>query len=304
MPELPEVESLRLSLLPHLLGRSVAAARLYRRDVLIAPGDPPGGFPRQRNRATLRPKRISPADLLTGAAIVSLARRGKQLAIIARSPRAPTPEPDRALIVQLGMTGSLDALAPGDKPDAHTHALWSLDSGLRIRFHDPRRFGSLRVFRAIADLDAHWAALGPDALTITDADLHAALARARRPIKAALLDQSVLAGVGNIYADEALFLARIHPTAIAAGIPPANIATLAAAIRSILAAAVQAGGSTLRDYADANGAQGTYVASHRVYGRAGLPCTICRSPLSHALLVQRTTVWCPRCQPRPRIRPH
>lgn len=293
MPELPEVESLRRSLLPHLIGRSVVSARLHRRDILIAPGDPPGGFPRQRNRAALRPRRVTSADLLVDATIVSISRHGKQLAVLTA---------DRALVVQLGMTGSVDVLGPGERRDAHTHALWTLDSGLRFRFHDPRRFGSLRVFRSLPDLSTHLASLGPDALSISDTELRTALTSAHRPVKAALLDQSVLAGVGNIYADEALFLAGVHPAAIAARLPAEAISRLAEAIRSVLGAAVQAGGSTLRDYADANGTPGAYAASHRVYGRAGLPCLTCGQTLSRSLLAQRTTVWCPHCQPRRQAR--
>jgi formamidopyrimidine-DNA glycosylase len=301
VPELPEVESLRLSLLPKLLGRTVTSARLFRRDILVAPGDPVGGFSRQRTaaakgslRLAIRPKPYRSADLLVGSTITALTRHGKQLAILT---------PDRAMIVQLGMTGSIDFLAPDEKRDTHAHALWTLDTSLRFRFHDPRRFGSLRIFRSTADLNAHWSTLGPDALTITDEELRSALADTRRPIKAALLDQSILAGVGNIYADESLFLARVHPATIAAQIPSNAVARLADAIRSTLAAAVTAGGSTLRDYTDANGSPGTYVASHRVYGRGGLACLTCGSKLSHALLAQRTTVWCPQCQHHPKSRP-
>ncbi len=290
MPELPEVESVRRSLLPHIRGRTVLSAELRRRDILIAPGDPPGGFPRQRKRAgASSPSEVSPEDLLVGAHITDILRRGKQLAILARS--------GRALVVQLGMSGTLERIEPSEAPDKHTHAIWTLESGTRIRFRDPRRFGALRVFRSKDALDDHWAALGPDALSITGTELHAAIAGGDRPIKAAILDQQVLAGVGNIYADESLHLARINPRFRARKVSPKLSESLAAAIRFVLTEAVQAGGSTLRDYTDADGRPGSYQSRHAVYGRAGLPCPTCSRRLSSALLAQRTTVWCRDCQP-------
>ena len=285
VPELPEVESVRLSLLPHIRGRAILSASLLRRDILIAPGD--------RKRAGACPPRdISPEDLLVGDVISDILRRGKQLALLARS--------GRALVVQLGMSGTLERMTkgePSDHQDKHTHVLWTLDSGTRIRFHDPRRFGALRVFRSRDSLDAHFASLGPDALTISGPALHAALTDSNRPIKAALLDQQALAGVGNIYADESLHLARINPRFRACKLTPAHADNLAAAIRSILANAVTAGGSTLRSFSDADGRPGSYQSRHAVYGRAGLPCPTCARPLATALLAQRTTVWCRACQP-------
>lgn len=290
VPELPEVESVRRSLLPHIRGRTVLSAELRRRDILIAPGDPPGGFPRQRKRAgASSPRAVSPEDLLVGADITDILRRGKQLAIIARS--------DRALVVQLGMSGTVELMGADDAPDRHTHAIWTLDSGIRVRFHDPRRFGALRVFRSRDALNEHWAALGPDALAITGAELHNALAGSNRPIKAALLDQAVLAGVGNIYADESLHIAKLNPRFRACRFSPLQANALAAAIREVLTHAIAAGGSTLRDYTDADGRPGSYQSRHAVYGRAGLPCPTCSRPLSSALLAQRTTVWCRGCQP-------
>jgi len=254
-----------------------------------------GGFSRQRSRH--RPVRLRPGDLLQGASVSDIVRRGKQLAIIA--------DDGHALGVQLGMTGHLGLIGPGGRaPEQHVHAVWRFDDGSRMYFEDARRFGSLRVFRSAADLDAHWSALGRDALTIEGDELAAALRDSDRPIKAALLDQAVLAGVGNIYADEALFMARIHPGRRAHRISVEEYQTLAAAIRSLLSKAVAAGGSTVRDYADADGRPGSFQLAHAVYGRAGLPCPSCSKSLRATLLAQRTTVWCPRCQPlRPARRP-
>ena len=297
MPELPEVESVRRSLLPLVRGRVVVDVVLYRRDVVIAPGDPVGGHARQRQRAGACPPRaVSSDDLLQNARITDILRRGKQMAIIAES--------GRALVVQLGMTGTLKRMNAGDAPDArdaHTHAVWTMNSGARFRFHDPRRFGGLRVFRSHDELEAHWALLGPDALTITGEQLHSALAGCKRAIKGALLDQGVLAGVGNIYADESMFRSGINPRFRADRLSGAHAASLAASIREILTRAVSDGGSTLRDYADAEGKPGSYQSRHAVYGRGGLPCQTCGRTLATGLLAQRTTVWCRGCQPaRPR----
>jgi formamidopyrimidine-DNA glycosylase len=289
VPELPEVESVRRSLLPHLRGRTITSAELRRRDILIAPGDPPGGFPRQRSAGKRRPSPVTPADLLVDSVVSDILRRGKQLAIIASS--------GRALGVQLGMSGTLELLPAREEPDRHTHALWTLDNSKCFRFHDPRRFGALRIFPTRAALDAHWSSLGPDALTITAAQLHAGLSKSNRPIKAALLNQQVLAGVGNIYADESLHLAHINPRIRAHRLTAAHLDALAAAIRLVLSQAVDAGGSTLRDYTDADGRPGSYQSRHAVYGRGGLPCPTCSRPLATALLAQRTTVWCRDCQP-------
>ncbi|HVU65106.1 MAG TPA: bifunctional DNA-formamidopyrimidine glycosylase/DNA-(apurinic or apyrimidinic site) lyase [Phycisphaerales bacterium] len=294
MPELPEVESIRLSLEPRLVGRRIVSATLFRRDVLIAPGDPPGGFSRQRTRrarsgAARAAASFEPPDLLEGSRVAEIRRRGKQLAIIGA--------PGRVLVVQLGMTGHLGFVSPGKRGQAHVHAEWLLDDGSRLIFRDPRRFGSLRVLRSVDDLEKHWLSIRRDALSITPTALSVELINTRRTVKAALLDQRVIAGVGNIYADEALFAAGLHPAYPTKHLTATQTRRLAFAIRKTLRAAIRKGGSTLRDYADAEGRPGSYKASHRVYGRAGLPCVICHHKLRSCVLAQRTTVWCPSCQP-------
>lgn len=295
MPELPEVESVRTSVEPFIVGRRVLAARLFRRDVLITPGDPPGGFSRQRGTRQPAPRRYPRTDLLAGMTIIRVDRRGKQLAIIAHHDDASAAE--AALVVQLGMTGGLQFFDPSTRTSpTHVHAAWHFEHG-RLLFRDPRRFGGLRAFRSSADLHEHWEGLGPDALSITPRELGAALKDSSRPLKAALLDQAVLAGVGNIYADEALHAARLHPARPAGFLTRSETVRLARAVREVLLASVEAGGSTLRDYADATGAPGSYQRSHEVYGRAGQPCRRCRQPLDSARLAQRATVWCPVCQP-------
>lgn len=290
MPELPEVETLRRAIEPLVLGRSVLSTSLLRRDVLIAPGDPPGGFARQPKDAPTRFAPLNDADLLAGQSISATCRKGKQLALIADH---------RALVVQLGMTGSLTfSTTPASLP--HTHALWTFPHGVLL-FTDPRRFGGLRVFRSLSDLQTHFRSLGPDALTITPEELADASRGSHRPIKALLLDQAAIAGVGNIYADEALHRAGIAPTTRADRLTTDKISILAREIRNVLNTSVVSRGSTVRDFRDSSGNAGSYQDHHAVYGRGGAPCLRCGTLLTSRLVAQRTTVWCRACQPaRPR----
>ena len=286
MPELPEVETLRRSLEPLLSGRSLSRPRVTRRDMLCAPGDPAGGF--SRSRPVRTPVRLNPAWLLTGATIARLTRHGKQLGIEASD--------GRAVVVHLGMTGGMRVLDPSDRLPAHTHITWKLDNGRRLAFSDPRRFGLVRLLPE--GTGPLWASLGPDALTVRAPALAERLAGTKRAIKAALLDQQVLAGVGNIYADEALFASGIHPETLACRLERATVAALAGSIRGILRDAIARGGSTIRDYRDGTGRSGAYQRTHAVYGRAGQPCTRCGRALIGARVAQRATVYCEACQPR------
>lgn len=294
MPELPEVEHLRRSLDPWIVGRRVASVDAVRRDVVArSPGSA---------------RRLADA-LLAGAEIVATHRHGKQMAIEARD--------GRAIVVQLGMTGSVALESDGlpEGADArHRHVVWHLEpetvparaarrartrvtaDPARMSFRDPRRFGGITVHPTLASIEAVWSALGPDALTVTAKALADRLAGSRRPIKSALLDQGVVAGVGNIYADESLHAAAIHPLEPAAELDTERIGRLSGEIRRILRTAVRAGGSTLRDYRDAFGQPGGAVQTHRVYGRGGEPCLGCRTTLAQCRLQGRTTVFCPRCQ--------
>jgi formamidopyrimidine-DNA glycosylase len=290
MPELPEVEHLRRTLEPRLVGRRVVRARLRRPDVLRAGG----------GRGADR--------LLQGAVVESLLRHGKQLAIVASS--------GRVLCVHLGMSGQLRCLAarrPLPMPVAsHVHCVWDLDgpadaSGaraggrMRMYFRDPRRFGGIWAFPSLQSLwESRWNRLGPDALAISTGSLRAALAGRRRPVKASLLEQSLIAGLGNIYADEALFDAGVHPLRPAHLLTEPALARLAASIRRVLRRALASGGSSLRDYVDAEGRPGRATTIHRVYGRGGRPCPRCGRALSRMVVAQRTTVACAACQRLPR----
>lgn len=279
MPELPEVETVRRSLEPRLLGRTIRSVDIRRADIADA-------FTLRAGELTDAP--VTPAALLAGAVVDRLERLGKQIAIIARD--------RRALCVHLGMTGRLTWTPEAPGLQKHRHLIWTLDAGW-LTFDDPRRFGGVWAYTTFDLLHRHrWAGLGPDALTISAAQLAEALQGGRTSIKAALLDQARLAGVGNIYADEALFLSRIAPRRQAGRLTPQEVTYLAAAVRSTLRDAVAARGSTLRDYRDADGERGTGTTLHRVYGRGGKPCLVCGTRLRQATVAQRTTVWCPRCQ--------
>lgn len=275
MPELPEVESLRRSLEPGLLGRVLTGVRIHRRDVLTLP-------PTTRIRASIN------EHLLVNSAVSLLRRRGKQLAIVS--------DCGRCLVVHLGMTGQLLCEPAGSRPDppSHRHITWNLDSGHRLCFRDPRRFGGVWALPSLESLESRWSHLGPDALDVSGDDLAHRASSSSRGVKALLLDQSILAGVGNIYADEALFLAGLLPTAVRLNREQWNV--VAAAVRRVLSNAVSARGSTLRDYRDASGQPGSAQLLHKVYGRGGQPCPNCGKTLKCATIAQRTTVYCTTCQ--------
>ncbi len=276
MPELPEVETVRRGFERALLGSRVTRVDIRRRDVVRTPARP------------------TPRDLFLHAVIAGTIRHGKQLAILAGD--------GRAMIVHLGMSGRLRAgarLDDGGSP--HTHLVWhaaSRHAGRRVAwFNDPRRFGGVWCFESLDHARrARWNDLGPDALTIDGPALARGLASSARAIKACLLDQGVLAGVGNIYADEALFEARLSPVAPATSLGAGEVTRLASAIRSVLARAIDSGGSTLRDYIGADGRPGGFAVAHRVYGRAGQACVACHGRLVTATIAGRTTTWCPSCQ--------
>jgi formamidopyrimidine-DNA glycosylase len=262
MPELPEVETVVRTVASHVVGRRILAARFTSR--FVTPGD----------RARL-------ARRLAGRTIESIRRRGKF--ILLRLDQG-------TLTVHLGMTGRL--LVQGH-PGEHTRGEFTLDQG-RLLYEDPRQFG--RIEWAPAE-PGRLKRLGPEPLEISLEDFRARLRRRAR-IKSLLLNQSFLAGLGNIYADESLHSARIHPLAIAARLKPERVARLHQSIRRVLTDAIGLGGSSISDYVDANGARGWFQMEHRVYGRQGQPCRTCGAPIRKILVAQRGTHFCPRCQRR------
>jgi formamidopyrimidine-DNA glycosylase len=279
MPELPEVETVRRGLAARLVGR-----RLVRVEV---------------RRAGLRLP--FPADLaqrLTGRRVETVARRAKYLLFGL--------DDDTVAIAHLGMSGRMVIdQAPGPLPGKHDHVVLRTDDGAVVTFHDARRFGVLVLSRQ-AELAAHplLARLGPEPLAegFTPAVLSAALARRFTPIKAALLDQTVVAGLGNIYVSEALFHAGISPLRRADGVAGAGAERLVPAIRRVLEAAIAAGGSSLRDYVQASGELGYFQHAFAVYDRAGQPCPGCTCDVAATggieRLVQanRSSYWCRRRQ--------
>ena len=286
MPELPEVESVRRQLAPELVGRTVVDVWWDR-------------HPAQR---------FSDVGRVAGCRIEAVGRRGKFLVCPLRAADGAA----RELVLHLGMTGSFSVVrspgplpvagrgAPGERDPAvdHVRAWFDLDDGRRLRFRDPRRFGRVSVVAPgdYATTVPTLALLGPEPLT-DDFDPEAfvaGLARTRAPVKGALLGQRLVAGVGNIYADEALWRARVHPRSRRLG--PHRARRLHAAIREVLAAAVEREGTTFRDYQMVNGESGRYADFLDVYGKAGLPCPRCATTLRGAVVAQRGTTYCPRCQ--------
>jgi formamidopyrimidine-DNA glycosylase len=267
MPELPEVETTVRGLAEVLHGRRLTAV--------------------QPRRADLR--RAFPADLgqrLTGARVTGLARRAKY-GLIATD-RGDT------LIFHLGMSGRwrIDPAELG----AHDHLVLDTDAGRRVALNDPRRFGSLDL--VASDTLASWppiAALGPEPLEMGTPELQRRLAGRKAPIKALLLDQSVVAGLGNIYVCEALFRAGIHPSRAGGSISRPRLERLVPAIKAVLTEAIMAGGSTLRDFASPTGELGYFSKSFAVYGREGQACA-CGGAVKRMVHGGRSTFYCPRCQ--------
>ncbi len=276
MPELPEVETVRARLEPLLAGR-----RLERVAIL----DPRLTRPEPPDAVSAR---------LEGRRVEGVRRRGKYLVIDL--------EGGSHLLVHLRMTGSFRHAA-GSVPgaDGHVRAVVELDDGGRLAYRDVRRFGTWSLLGR-GELDAYLGErLGPEPLGpgFTAAALHRALAGRRTPVKAALLDQRTVAGIGNIYADEALWLARLHPLAAAGELGPADVSRLARAIRRVLRAGIDRRGATLRDYRAPDGASGSMQEEFRVYSRGGAPCPRCGTPIAKARVAGRGTWFCPTCQIAP-----
>jgi formamidopyrimidine-DNA glycosylase len=285
LPELPEVETVRRGLEPHLVGASLAHVEMRRPDLR---------FP--------MPERF--VERLTGAKVAALDRRAKYL--LAQLDTGET------LVVHLGMTGRfIVETAVTDRPgkfhhragddDKHTHVVVETDRGARLSFNDARRFGYMALLPT-ADLQQHpwFAGLGPEPLgpAFNAAILARAFAKRRQNVKVTLLDQRVVAGLGNIYVCEALYRAHIAPERAAGALKPAEVRRLAEAVPIVLAEAIEAGGSTLRDYRNADGDLGYFQHAFRVYGREGEACVDpkCRGVVRRLVQGGRSTFYCDRCQ--------
>ena len=261
MPELPEVETVVRTLRPMIVGKRILNSEFRQLRVLI-------GKPNPTSRA------------LEGQRIASIERYGKFIAI--RLERG-------YLTVHLGMTGKL--LVDSERTK-FTHAIFTFDRGV-MHYDDPRQFGRIEYSAGLPD---RVAALGPEPLEVSLEDFARALKTRRSPIKAVLLNQAVVRGVGNIYADEALFRAGVHPKRIAATLKKDRVRRIYDAMREVLIEAIESRGSSVSNYVDAEGRKGSFQLSHRVYQRTGEPCVKCGAPIERIVVAQRGTHFCPKCQ--------
>jgi formamidopyrimidine-DNA glycosylase len=271
MPELPEVETTRRGIEPHVTGVRV-------REVVVRRGD-------------LRQPVSASIHDLEGQRILSVGRRSKYL-LLGIGDRS-------TLLIHLGMSGSLRLTDPTEDWKKHDHVGITLENGKQLRFHDPRRFGLiLRLTEADPLTHALLENLGPEPLEddFTVDQLKSACAKRSAAIKLVIMDSKVVVGVGNIYASEALFRAGILPKIPANRLTRPRLQKLVTAIREVLADAILEGGTTLRDFLNSDGKPGYFKQRLFVYERKGEPCRVCGTPITHAVLGQRSTYWCPRCQ--------
>jgi len=264
LPELPEVETVARSI-ARLVGRRIVSAEFRCLRILR------GGDPEEL------------AARLTGRRIAGVRRYGKFLLIGLDN--------GGYLMVHLGMTGRL---LLGGAPGRHTHAILMLDRG-SLLYDDSRQFGRLEYS---SDIPPRISRLGPEPLEVSFEEFHSATRGRKTSIKALLLNQDFVRGIGNIYADESLFRAGIHPRATAGRLSKDRTRRLYQAVREVLTEAIAAGGSSISDYVDAEGRRGWFQIRHRVYGRAGEPCLACGTPIRRIVVGQRGSHFCPRCQRR------
>jgi len=285
MPELPEVETIAQGLARRVTGDVIDSVWLGKK------------------REPLKSSALAIATALEHSRITNIRRVGKHIVFDlerngvmgtgrrkARSGESKTKAPAQ-WIVHLGMTGRLQVCEPQSEIAKHTHAIAKLASGRELRFIDPRRFGRLSVTGEKA-FDAG----GTEPLEI-DLDGFVTLFRGRKtPIKSALLNQKLLRGVGNIYADESLFRAGIRPRRRASTITREQFGKLLTGLKDVLKEAIALGGSSISDYVDADGEAGFFQLQHRVYGREGEPCLVCKTPIQRVVIAGRSSHYCPKCQ--------
>lgn len=273
MPELPEVETVVRDLRPLLMGRRLASVR-------------------QTSRHSLRTRwRPCWNAAVAGQRVESIARRGKWILVELQN--------GALLVFHLGMTGQLTVVSAATPRADHTHLVFALDDGAeQLRFRDIRRFGSVTLFPDRQTLEKTFSAarLGPEPFDLDPAYWRQTMAETKRILKAVLLDQQVVAGVGNIYADEALFEARLHPAQRGCDLDARAAAQLRRAIAVVLRRAIERRGSSIRNYVGGSGLQGSYQHEFRVYGRTGEPCPRCGSAIECRRLAGRSSHFCPICQ--------
>jgi formamidopyrimidine-DNA glycosylase len=270
MPELPEVETTRKGIAPYVEGKKVASVTV-------------------RQKSLRWPVPASLAKELPGQKIRQLRRRAKYL--LATTDRG-------TLLIHLGMSGSLRVVTDGEAPRKHDHVDIVMEGGDVLRFHDPRRFGCVMWLKEPVEAHPLLANLGPEPLSdaFNAAYLHATSRKRKAAVKTFIMDGRVVVGVGNIYANEALFAAGINPTRAAGSISLARYEKLVQEIKAVLARAIKVGGTTLRDFVGGDGKPGYFSQSLNVYGRGGEPCKRCGTVLTEIRLGQRSTVYCRQCQ--------
>jgi formamidopyrimidine-DNA glycosylase len=297
MPELPEVETVVRGLRAAVIGDVIESVWIGSR------------------HQPLKSPAAEIATALEGARITAVHRMGKHIVIqlhraigssahrliksrrgtsaddpIPRSPDPPISDDPIAFIVHLGMTGQLVVARPDQPIPRHTHLIARLASGREVRFTDPRMFGRLAVARE------HFQPGGAEPLDVAFEEFAPLFRRRQTPIKSALLNQKLLRGIGNIYADEALFRAGVRPRRRAASLTRAELQRLHRHIRQVLDEAIAAGGSSVSDYVGASGEPGFFQLQHRVYGREGEPCLVCGTPVKRVVIAGRSSHYCPKCQ--------
>lgn len=279
MPELPEVETVVRGLQSSLPGRRILSVRFGKTDFIEDPS--------------------ALEQRLPGLQIAGVRRHGKFLLFDLEASDGTAQ--DFLLLIHLGMTGQL-VTHKSDMPVApHTHVFFALDDGRELRYTDVRRFGKIRIISG-EDRAEVMRKLGLDPLEATEDEFRAMLRGRRARIKALLLDQRFLRGMGNIYTDESLWRARIHPTRLGATLRGKEVHALYRAVREVLAEAIRMRGSSVSDYVDSNGSRGGFQQKHRVYQRKGKKCFRCGTLIRRAVVAGRSSYFCPRCQRAPRNR--
>ncbi|MDB5307215.1 MAG: mutM [Gemmataceae bacterium] len=277
MPELPEVETVVRDLRPLVVGRTIRAVR-------------------HGPKKLRKPWQAKWNPLVAGTRIEGIRRRGKWMVVNLISGRAVSAP---RLILHLGMTGQFTAVDGAHPAPDHLHLVLELHQGRELRFRDPRRFGSVTFHADEAEVEAFFEqnGLGPEPFGLDPAYFRQAVRGTSRTLKAVLLDQRVVAGVGNIYADEACSLAGLHPQRRGKSLTPADADRLRGAIETVLTKAIEYRGSTIRDYVGGSGLRGGFQNEFRVYGRTGDPCRACGTAIACVRLSGRSSHFCPSCQP-------
>ena len=280
MPELPEVETVARGLRMVLPGRGIVRVRLSAKTDFIE--DP-----------------VSLERDLPGTRVVSVARYGKFLVIELERARAESGP--IALLIHLGMTGQI-VICPAEAPVVtHTHAFFTLDDGRELRYTDIRRFGRIRILTD-GERESVLGPLGLDPLEASEEEFRGAIGARRARVKALLMDQRVFRGMGNIYTDESLWRAKIHPKRLGANLNAIEMRRLYRAVREILTEAIRLRGSSVSDYVDSEGQRGEFQLRHRVYQREGKKCFRCGGVIRRAIVAGRSSFFCGKCQGAPRIK--